>query len=313
MTLKIFSPLLFIFCYLGIYHAIIEESIPQETGRIHELRAYLDNPSDSMVLVVAHRADWRNAPENSLEAIRSAIEIGVDMIELDVRKTKDNQLVVIHDKTIDRTTNGKGKVTDWTLEELKKLNLKNGQGRVTRFKIPTLEEALLEAKGKVLVNLDKSYNYFDQVYEIMERTGTTNQVVMKAKKPYAVVKKEFGKYLDKVIFMPIVDLKDDNALEIIQEYIVSGTAVAFELVFKEDAMLTDEIIKEIKNAQKSLWINSLWDDLNGGHSDDLALSDKDNAYGWIVSKNANIIQTDRSELLLSFLKENQLRYTLDND
>lgn len=68
------------------------------------------------VLVVAHRGDWRNAPENSLQAFQNCIAMGVDMIEIDLKMTKDNQLVIMHDNTIDRTTDGKGKVSSekWT-------------------------------------------------------------------------------------------------------------------------------------------------------------------------------------------------------
>ena len=61
-----------------------------------------DNKS-KYVTVVAHRGDWRNSPENSMQAFRNCLEMGVDMIEIDVRKTKDNELVIIHDATVDRT------------------------------------------------------------------------------------------------------------------------------------------------------------------------------------------------------------------
>ena len=60
------------------------------------------------MLVVSHRADWRNAPENSLQGIRNCIDMGVDMVEIDLKKTKDGHLVVMHDKTINRTMTGKG-------------------------------------------------------------------------------------------------------------------------------------------------------------------------------------------------------------
>ena len=76
-----------------------------------------DNKS-KYVTVVAHRGDWRNSPENSIQAFKSCIEMGVDMIEIDVRKTKDNELVIIHDATVDRTTNGTGAVKDMTLAEM---------------------------------------------------------------------------------------------------------------------------------------------------------------------------------------------------
>ena len=94
---------------------------------VHELK---DMKSEK-VLVVAHRGDWRNAPENSLQAFKNCIGMGVDMIEIDLKKTKDNQLIIMHDGTIDRTTDGKGKPSDYTLEEIRKFHLKNGLGRPT--------------------------------------------------------------------------------------------------------------------------------------------------------------------------------------
>ena len=74
------------------------------------------------IYVAAHRG-WSTAyPENTMEAFRAAAEIGVDQIETDVRVTKDGELVLIHDATVDRTTNGTGRVIDMTLAELKTLD-----------------------------------------------------------------------------------------------------------------------------------------------------------------------------------------------
>lgn len=151
----------------------------KSTNKIDQLLKQLNNSNGTDVLVIAHRGDWRNFPENSLEAFSSAIEMDVDIIEMDVAKTKDNQLVILHDKTLDRTTNGKGLVSDWTLDSLRKLYLKDGLGIETKYKIPTLEEALFVCKGKALVNLDKSYEFFNQAYDVAKKTGTTRQIVMK--------------------------------------------------------------------------------------------------------------------------------------
>ena len=70
----------------------------------------LKDSKNNQVIVVAHRGDWRNAPENSLQAIQNCIDMGVDMVEIDIRETKDCHLVLMHDKTLDRTTNGKGEI-----------------------------------------------------------------------------------------------------------------------------------------------------------------------------------------------------------
>ena len=74
-----------------------------------KLRANLLDKNNHSVMVVSHRGDWRNAPENSLQAIQNCIDMGVDMVEVDLKKTKDGHLIVMHDQTIDRTTTGKGK------------------------------------------------------------------------------------------------------------------------------------------------------------------------------------------------------------
>ena len=71
------------------------------------LEEYLEQQN---ILVIAHRADWRSACENSILAIENAIEMGVDMIEIDLKKTSDNELILMHDHTLDRTTTGTGYV-----------------------------------------------------------------------------------------------------------------------------------------------------------------------------------------------------------
>ena len=86
--------------------------------RVDEITYRLDQPHDDYVFIGAHRGDWRNAPENSLQAIENCITLGLDIVEIDVGKSKDGHLVVIHDKTLDRTTNGKGYVDQYTLGEL---------------------------------------------------------------------------------------------------------------------------------------------------------------------------------------------------
>lgn len=95
--------------------------------RAAQIREKLLSRNLHSVIVVSHRADWRNFPENSLEAIESAIRMGVDVVELDLQRTKDGKLILMHDSKLDRTTTGKGKVSDWTLDSIKTLWLKNGR------------------------------------------------------------------------------------------------------------------------------------------------------------------------------------------
>lgn len=290
------------------YNSDIESVNGKSTSNISSIIEELGNSISEQVIVVAHRGDWRNAPENSLQAIQNCIDMGVDMVEIDVRKTKDNQLVIIHDKTLDRTTTGKGLISEWTLDSLKTLYLKNGIGHPSRHKIPTLKEALLVAKGKILINLDKCYNYFDEAFKVIQETSTTNQVVIKGfDKTVDQVKKDFGSKLDSIIFMPVINLdKQSNAKSIIQEYQKKIKPIAFEIVFSQDTSKVLNSLSHIKNNGSRIWVNSLWGSLNADHDDDMAVKNPDSIYGWYVKKGINMIQTDRPGLLLKYLRSNKL-------
>jgi glycerophosphoryl diester phosphodiesterase len=272
---------------------------------INQLISNLEDSSNKDVIVVAHRGDWRNAPENSLPAIQNCIDMGVDMVEIDVRETKDGQLVIMHDETIDRTTNGKGRVKDWTLDSLKTLVLRDGIGHVTTIKIPTLEEALLKSKGKILVNLDKSYDIFDQCFEVAKKTGTLNQIVIKGKKELEAVQKEFGKYLDSVFFMPMINLNDSEAENILNAYLNKKIPVAFEFTIPQDTIGLIKRFSEIRQKGASVWVNSLWPEHNGGHDDEKAVIDN-TVYDWFIENHIDIIQTDRPKILLDYLRKNNL-------
>lgn len=271
-----------------------------------QIRESLLNPGSTEVLVVAHRGDWRYAPENSLAAIENAICMGVDIVELDVAKTKDGKLILMHDNKIDRTTTGKGRVEDWTLDSLKTLFLRNGCNIRTKHRIPTLEEALSLAKGRIMVNLDKSYPIFDDVYEVLEKTGTTDLVIMKGRTPVAQLKKEFGHYLDKVIFMPIVDLDKPEAVTLISDYMKEIRPAAFELLYTSDENPVPAEVARMLKGKSLIWYNTLWNPMSGPHDDDQALEDPDASYGYLIRNlDARIIQTDRPGYLIEYLRKNQ--------
>src|ERR1700683_1897805 len=107
------------------------------------------------VLTSAHRGEHAHHPENSLPAIQGAIDAGIDFVELDVRTTSDGQLVLMHDPTVDRMTDGKGKVKDMTLAEIKKLDLGvRFPGQFPNLRVPTFDEVLELCKGKIGIYVD---------------------------------------------------------------------------------------------------------------------------------------------------------------
>jgi len=275
--------------------------------RATEIRNKLLNRDQSSVIVVAHRGDWRFAPENSLAAIDNAIKMGVDIVEIDVQRTKDGHIILMHDKALDRTTTGKGLVAEWTLDSIRTLKLKNGCAIKTKENIPTLEEALLHAKGKIMLNLDKADRFFDEIYELMEKTGTTKQIIMKGGKTPQEVKDQFGKYLEDVIYMPVVNLDKEDAGEQISMFVEDFNPTAFELVYADDSNQLPKEMAEYLEGKALIWYNTLWDTLCGGHDDDMGLEDRDKAYGYLIDTlGARIIQTDRPTYLIEYLKEKGL-------
>jgi glycerophosphoryl diester phosphodiesterase len=125
------------------------------------------------MLKVGHRGARAYEPENTLRSYRRALELGVNAVELDVRMTRDGEVVVIHDAEVDRTTNGKGLVSQLTLKEIKQLNTEKDE------KIPTLEEALdfLDKKVKVLIEL-KETGFEEKVLRAVQKRGLEENVVI---------------------------------------------------------------------------------------------------------------------------------------
>lgn len=103
-----------------------------------------------------HRGAYHQAPENTLTSFRKAIELGADGIEFDVQLTKDCEIVVVHDETIDRVSTGNGQVVDYTLEELRYFNFnKRGISEPKYMPIPTLEEVLILLRSSNLeINIE---------------------------------------------------------------------------------------------------------------------------------------------------------------
>lgn len=143
-----------------IFIAIFQFAYSQELKvlsftNVHEMYAYFKYQPD-MKIISGHRGTVeRGFPENSIAGMQEVLQYTTAIFEVDPRLTKDSIAVIVHDDTLDRTTTGKGKVKDYTLAELQKLNLKDVNGNISKYKIPTLEQMIIWAKGKTILNLDK--------------------------------------------------------------------------------------------------------------------------------------------------------------
>lgn len=278
-----------------------------QTGDVRAILRQLKDAQSKNVLVAAHRGDWRNAPENSILAVTNAVAMGVDIVEIDIKKTKDGHLVVMHDETVDRTTDGKGYVSDYTLEAIRKLHLRNGIDRPTRHMVPTLEEAMLAVKGKAMINLDKCYSYMREAYAVLVKTGTVDHALFTGFKKADDVRKEYGDVIDKVLYMPVVSLDAPDTEATIHDFQHKLKPAVLQYVFTQDTTRVFQKSDAVRRNGSAIWINSLWASLNAGHDDDLSETDLENSFGWIIRSGANIIQTDRPKELLEYLKSKGLR------
>ena len=283
---------------------------PKYANRAEKLLAEINNPSSDYVMVASHRGDWRNYPENSLKAIESVINMGVDIVEIDLKMTKDSVLVLSHDKTIDRMFNGKGLVSDFTLDSLKTFRAKRAHNVATdSVRIATLEEALLLCKDRILVNLDHAWVYYDEALAVAEKLGVTHQILMKGARPHAVVEAKLASHKNNFMYMPIVSIDSPNGKKLFQQYkeMGVGTQIAYEICWRKTTNDVLDCMKTIVDGNSKVWVNTLWGSLCGSLDDDAAFEKgPEEYYGKVVDMGATIIQTDRPQFLISYLRSRGL-------
>ncbi len=295
-------------------------------NRAEAIAAQIHNPDSKYVVVACHRGDWRNFPENSIPAIESIIRMGADIMELDLKMTKDSVLVLSHDGTVTRCTNfssvfknepGKSaRVKDLTLEEIKRLSLKRAHNiAIDTLHMPTLREALLCCKDRICVNVDQGYEFYDEVLAVTEELGVTDQILIKGKKPIEVVAAHEAKYPHNMMYMPIVDIQRPSGIELFNSYLEQGVVpLAYEVCWQNnDDSAFDDACRKILDQGSKIWVNTIWASLCGGYGNDddaaYVAADPGDVYQQYLDKGVSMIQTDRPELLIGWLTKKG-RHTL---
>ena len=281
---------------------------PVSGTRAAAIVAEIHNPSSKNVVVACHRGDWRNWPENSLAAIESVIGMGADIVELDLALTSDSVLVVCHDRTLNRTTTGRGLIAEIPYDSVQRCFLKSGHGVATAHRMPTLREALEVCKDRIVVNIDKGYQYYDLVLGVTEELGVTEQILIKGKRSTDAVAAKFAEHPRNMMYMPIIDILKPQGRALFAEYQEKGIApLAYEVCWNKYTPEVKECMDKVVAGGSKLWVNSLWASLCGGLDDDAAFGgDPAEVYGKLVDMGATMIQTDRPELLISYLRSRGL-------
>ena len=239
-------------------------------------------------MVCAHRGFHTFAPENTLSAIMAAAEIGVDAVEMDIRETLDDVLVVMHDDTVDRTTDGTGSVGEMTFDEIRGLRIDTSRlpdytGEVF---VPTFLEAIEEARGKMVVYVDMKTSRDDLLVSDIQEAEAWDFVMIYSG---SLEKLERVQAADPDIFVfPVAESTEE-----VDAIMASVTPVLIELGGSIDAALVDYIhAAGVKVSRDSL----------GGA--DIAAKYECDPTHWDVYVDAgiNLIQTNWPEYMLPYIK-----------
>ena len=186
--------------------------------------------------------------------------------------------------------------------------LRTAHNQKTDLRMPTLREALEVCKDRIVVNIDQGYEYYDLALAVTEELGVTDQVLIKGKRPAEVVAAKFAAYPHNMMYMPVIDILKPQGRELFEEYRKSEKQpLAYEVCWDEYTPEVEACMKRIADGGSKLWVNSLWSSLCGGLDDDKAFEGGPAAiYGKLIDMGATLIQTDRPELLISYLRSRGL-------
>ncbi|RFC67274.1 MULTISPECIES: glycerophosphodiester phosphodiesterase family protein [Mesorhizobium] len=304
--------------------------------RFHHANQWRDH-----IMVVGHRGGVREngevvRAENSLEAIEAAVALGIEVVEIDVQKTRDGVYVALHDSWLDRTTTCHGRLIDRTLDQLAECRLRIAEtGRVRNERVPTLKAILSAARDRVLVNIDNKLD-FDELEGIVAEArslGMEEQLIVKQNlwnaAKVAEAKALLAKIGAKVQFMPIIadDAVRDAGFVRSATGPVSASAVelinwrreAGSLTGNGGALFRPMVRAEAVRGDWHMWVNTYAivnkpaGFLAGGRGDQLAVeaSNPDEVFGFWIEQGATIIQTDEPKAAIDWMNAHGYRRAYD--
>ena len=282
---------IFKFLGIGMLSLLMSCAVSKIAGDLEDTLKVFNNSNSKMILVAAHRGAHLDNFENSLASTKNAIEIGVDIIEVDLRTTKDGHLVLMHDSKIDRTTTGKGRVEDMTLAEIHKYRLKSPSGKISEEPVPTFEEFLKITKGKIMVDVDMKTDNVEGILTTVEENVPDREVFY------------FDNDYDQLDSIKALK-KSAQLMPRAYSYQMADSAIArFKpiVVHIDDDFYTKEVVELINKNKAKVWINTL-----GTYDEQMGKGHMEIVYEEILKKGANIIQTDEPEILLKFLRSKNL-------
>ena len=246
--------------------------------------------SKNKLVVIAHRGDHMEVPENTLAAYEKAIELGADFIETDLRTTKDGQLVIMHDATVDRMTNGKGKIKDLNYKQVKELKVinKNKPG-TTEYSIPTFTDVLNTCKGKIGIYLDFKDADPEKVFALIKEAGMERNVIV-----YLNKEEQYYQWKKAAPQIPLMSSPPGNAKDIaaFQQFLNKWN---ISILDGSSGEYNEEMLKTADANNVAIWLD--------------VQSEDEGPVKWdkAIQQGVKGLQTDHPGKLIQYLKDKKLR------
>ncbi len=233
--------------------------------------------ADRRIAVIAHRGEHLRHPENTLEAFQGAVDAGADFFELDVRTSADGRLVLMHDSTVDRMTDGSGQIGQMTFEAIRKLSVHGSR-------VPTLEEALQFARGKIGVYVDCKYIAPANLVNALEEANMSDRVVIYGGAEFL---KQVAALRPELKIMP-----EAGSIERLQSLLA---AIPLKVVAFDARDFLDPVIAVARKARADVYV------------DRLGPADTEASWQDAIDRGATGIQTDHPVELAAYLKSKGYR------
>ncbi len=226
-------------------------------------------------LVAAHRGYWANYPENSTAAYNAAVDIGADIVEMDVRLTSDSEMVVFHDACLNRVTNGSGLLSTLPWSYVQSLRLKMTDGTTTGYRVLSLTDALDLLKGRAVVSIDikEGGSAFEETMiralKMVKEKNMLNQTIVKGRLTLDDLKTKVlapaNIELKDFIYTPVAFSNTANLERYLTDFLNTKQIYGIELVYKQST--NEPILQYIPNLKnQGVWVGqySFWPETSYG-------------------------------------------------
>lgn len=256
--------------------------------------------------IVAHRGIWRHAPENSLLAIQRAIEAGCEVVEIDVRRSADGGLFLLHDETLERMAGLDTAPENMSSQRLSALALHNRDGgpknAITSEKLPRLADVFELTRGRIFLHLDvKEREVIPDVIACAKAMRVEGEVdlwaSLKSEKDLAWIRETVAPH--DVLFMPKTRLDVPGAAT--QLALLSDLSPNVCEIYFDDLQQLAALDGPLRVNGMALWVNTLDSVACAGFTDTAALVDPDAVWGRLIDAGISVIQTDEAATLKSYL------------